>query len=99
MDDLFAVEQPRAVPEYGSLTPAQERALYDNDRATWYLYVAEAMAKKLTVGGAESIAAAWPLMSDQYKEALWPYFSKETRELVRLVRESLSRPVSESIAA
>lgn len=99
MDDLFSVEQPRSVPAYGSLTPSQERALWDNDRDGWYAYVAEAMAKKLTAGGAESIAAAWPLMSDRYKEALWPYFSKETRELVRLVRDTLSKPEAEAIAA
>ena len=99
MNDLFSVEQPRPVPEYGSLSHAQERSLWDNDRDTWYLYVAEAQAKKLTAGGAESIAAAWPLMSDRYKEALWPYFSKETRELVRLVRESLPQHAPESIAA
>jgi len=99
MNDLFDVEQPSPVPVYGSLSHAQERALWDTDRATWYAYVAEAMAKKLTAGGAESIAAAWPLMSDRYKKALWPYFSKETRELVFLVRESLPQHTPESIAA
>ena len=95
MNDLFDVEQP-VVPAYGSLTPLQERALWDSDRAAWYAYVAEAMAKKLTAGGAESIRVAWPLMTETYKRAIWPYFDKETRELVQLVR---ANPEQEPIAA
>lgn len=91
MNDLFAAEQSRPAPAYGSLTPLQERALYDTDRAGWFNYVAEAMAKKLAAGGAESIRIAWPLMSDDYKKAIWPHFNEETRELVRLVRATATR--------
>lgn len=85
IDDLFASPPSRTVPAYGSLSPAQERALWNTDRAGWYAYAVNATAKRLTDGGLEAIRTIWPRLSRTYKTLLWPLLDGPTRELVRTI--------------
>jgi len=76
---------------YGSLTPSQERELINTDRPSWYRYVAKAMGEKLVAGGIEAIRHAWPLMSDDYKRAVWKTLSEADREFIRGAVEQMEK--------
>lgn len=77
-----------AIPAYGTLPLPDEWNWYQNFRYYWLRYVEHEMKRLLTTGSDAFINANWPLMSKEYKAAVWALMSPEERERIRNVRNN-----------
>lgn len=77
---------PSEVPHYGSLTNAQEYALYRGYRYLWLRYVEHELRRQLNEASDDFVNANWPLMSHDQKAAVWALMDAGERERIRRIR-------------
>ena len=65
-----------------------ELALYQTNRPAWLAIAAPRVAARIETDTDDAINAYWPLMSDDFKAAVWALLPEAQRERIRKVRET-----------